>query len=128
MNGSHPEVLLVEDDDASRELMREMIELRGYTVDVASDAFEARDKLESHLFDAVVTDLIMPGDGQSVIRWIRAHRPSVPVIAMTAQEAREVRHQALASGAFVVLQKPIYMADLLPQLRKAVAGTKRQDG
>ena len=79
------DILLVEDKESLREMLRRTLEARGYSVDDVPDAYEARRKLASARFLIVLTDLRLPaGSGLDVLRSAKEADPQVVVIVMTA--------------------------------------------
>jgi len=77
-------VMIVEDDSALRELLRDALEKRKYTVIAAADGKEALAKFRPSIVDLVITDLLMPEeDGLMVIMKIREIKPSTKVIAIS---------------------------------------------
>ncbi|GLK78700.1 response regulator [Methylopila turkensis] len=106
--------LLVVDDDARiRTLLHRFLSGKGYRVTVASDAAEARQKLDALAFDLLVLDVMMPGEnGLDLARAIRA-RSSVPILMLTARSDAEDRIAGLETGADDYLPKPFDPRELL---------------
>ena len=78
------DVLVVEDKQSLRRMLRKTLESRGYSVAEAGDAYEARRLLQSERFLVVVTDLKLPaGSGLDVLGTAREADPAIPVIVMT---------------------------------------------
>jgi CheY-like chemotaxis protein len=122
-------VLVAEDNAVNRELLRELLESRGYNVMEASDGQEALQMLERTHPDILLLDIGMPVlDGFAVIRQIRKN-PSyatLPVLAVTAYAMRGDRENVLNSGFDGYLSKPINARDLGNELERLLQ--KRQDG
>ena len=113
-------ILLVEDNEDARELMKYMIKSFGYRVIVAEDGLEALELAEQEPFDLVLMDISMPMiDGITVVKIIKQHKPiaKVPVSAVTAH-SRKYRDEILAAGAVELLVKPIDFDDLKRTLSK----------
>jgi DNA-binding NtrC family response regulator len=96
-----PDILLVEDKDSLRKVLRLTLENAGYSVDEAADARAALHEIQAKPHKLVLTDLRMPnGSGLDVLRAARAADGNIPVIVMTAfgsiDEARRVRFPAEA--------------------------------
>ena len=111
-------ILLVDDDDAVRETLADLLELDGYRTLQAGDAETALGCLEREQVDLLITDLSMPGsDGISLIRQGKAARHQLPAILLTgyAEEAGLVT--ARAGTQFHVLSKPVEANQLLSQVR-----------
>jgi CheY-like chemotaxis protein len=122
-------VLVAEDNAVNRELLRELLESRGYNVMEASDGQEALQMLERTHPDILLLDIGMPVlDGFAVIRQIRKN-PSyatLPVLAVTAYAMRGDRENVLNSGFDGYLSKPINARDLGNELERLLQ--KRQNG
>lgn len=111
-------VLVVDDEDDARDLLRITLESCGAQVQDASSAREALALLQAAQIDVLVSDIGMPDeDGYSLIRAMRAladmQRASTPAIALTAFARNEDRTRALLSGFNVHLAKPVEPAELL---------------
>ena len=106
-------ILLVDDNDFNREVGRELVELAGATVDTADDGAQAVAAVAAGAYDLVLMDLQMPVmDGYTAARLIRASRPELPVIALTAHAMVEEKARVLDAGMNDILTKPI-LPDLL---------------
>jgi signal transduction histidine kinase/ActR/RegA family two-component response regulator len=111
-------VLVVDDEDDARDLLRITLESCGARVHDAGSVREALDKLEAERVDVVVSDIGMPGeDGYSLVRSIRtmsnAAQANTPVIALTAFARNEDRTRALLEGFNLHMAKPVEPAELL---------------
>lgn len=101
-------VLLVEDDEETRAVVRAMLEEAGATVVTAASAEEGRRALLSVRPAALVSDIAMPGeDGYTFLRSVRAADIHVPAIALTAYARREDAAEAFAAGFQLHLPKPV---------------------
>jgi CheY-like chemotaxis protein len=120
-----PRILIADDDRTlGRALAFAVRDLLGMEAVVVLDAYEASRQLATARFDAVVTDIFMPGDGRTVVRKARETCPDTPVIVMTAMTDRYGRDEAVALGAFELLAKPFSAEDLGRVLTRALpAGT-----
>src|SRR5947199_6391273 len=109
-----PDILLVEDKDSLRRVLRLTLENAGYSVTEASDARAALNEIATSRHRLVLTDLRMPnGSGLDVLRSARAADPDVPVIVMTAFGSIDEAVQAMKDGAHDFLQKPVDSNHLL---------------
>ncbi len=120
-------VLIVDDEKRLARSLADFLEPEAVEVSLAHDGLSGKKLLEEEPFDAVVTDLRMPGlDGLDLLRWIRESGPSVPVIVISAHG--EVRDAVLAMklGAYDYLVKPFDPDELLMRLQKAVTGRNAQ--
>jgi CheY-like chemotaxis protein len=113
------DVLIAEDNPVNRELLRELLESRGYLVHEACNGQEALDQLEQTRPDIVLLDINMPVmDGFAAISRIR-EQPSLatlPVLAVTAYAMRGDRERVLSSGFNGYLSKPINPVELTAEL------------
>ncbi len=91
-------LLVVDDDDRIRGLLREYLARAGFRVTTAPDAAAARRILEQLTFDLAVFDLMMPGeDGLSLTRWVR-ERQAVPILILLVKAVRASRAAAAHRG------------------------------
>src|SRR5436853_3323176 len=102
------EILLVEDKDSLRQMLRMTLENAGYTVDEARDGAEARRKLQDARYKLVITDLKMPrADGLEVLRAAKASDADTSAILLTAYGTIDAAVLAMKDGAFAFLQNPV---------------------
>ena len=105
--------MVVDDDSRIRELLRRYLTANGYRVTVAEDAADARRKLDSIVFDALILDVMMPGeDGLSLARSLKA-RSDVPILMLTARTDSADRIAGLEVGADDYLTKPFEPRELI---------------
>ncbi|HUA15831.1 MAG TPA: response regulator [Verrucomicrobiae bacterium] len=112
-------VLVAEDNPVNRELLRELLEGRGYRVADVSNGQEALDYLEKNVPDLLLLDLGMPVlDGFATVRRIREDPrfAQLPVLAVTAYAMHGDKEKILSSGFDAYLSKPIQAAALWEQL------------
>jgi two-component system capsular synthesis sensor histidine kinase RcsC len=120
-------VLVVDDQVSNRELIRAQLATLGYEADVAEEGGAALRYFNQRHFDAVMTDINMPGmDGYSLARCLRAQGAVVPIIAITAHAAAEEHAQCEAAGIDTVLLKPILLDTIDRTLRRLVSGAGRR--
>jgi two-component system phosphate regulon response regulator OmpR len=113
MDASHPHILVVDDDDRLRELLRKYLAEKGFIVTVARDANDARARMRTIAFDLVVLDLMMPGEsGLSFAGSIRRGN-NIPILMLTAMGEIEERIHGLEVGADDYLTKPFEPRELL---------------
>ncbi len=114
-------ILVVDDEVQVREMLRRnLTQMGGFPVDVASNGVEALEKIEKDIFDLVLTDLRMPEmDGIELLKSIKANRPDILVIIMTAYGSIETAVEAIKKGADDYITKPIDFNDLLLHISKA---------
>lgn len=101
-------VLVVDDEPALREVLSLRIGSWGYAVRAAADAEEAEATLSRYRPDFVLSDVILPGrSGLDLLRHIRTHDPSVPVVMITAHGHVDAAVEAMKAGASDFLTKPL---------------------
>src|SRR5436190_19288625 len=116
-----PDILLVEDKESLRRVLRLTLENAGYSVTEAADAREAINEIGRIPHKVVLTDLRMPnGTGLDVLRAARAADGDVPVIVMTAYGSIDEAVQAMKDGAHDFLQKPVDSNHLLLLVGRAL--------
>ena len=114
-------VLVIDDEEVPRELLRELLEMSGYKVFTATSGDEGVRSFDQERQSLVITDVRMPGaDGMEVLRRVREIDPLVPVVVVTGHGDLETAISALRQGAFDLLQKPINPELLLKVVRQAV--------
>src|SRR2546426_329839 len=116
-------IMVVDDDPALLEALPETLRLRmnGVTVDTADSAAAALDRIASQNYDAIVTDIKMPGmDGLALLSEIRARRPDTPILIITGHGEHALAVQALRGGANDFIQKPIDRDHFVASLRRAI--------
>lgn len=125
---NHGVILVVDDESANRELLRDLLEDRGFEVWEAADGQLALGMLESgELPDVILLDVTMPGlDGFEVCRRIRQDPETqhLPVLLVTARADRDSRLRGISEGATDYLTKPIDLVDTQMRVRNAIR-TKR---
>jgi DNA-binding NtrC family response regulator len=115
------DILLVEDKDSLRRVLRLTLENAGYSVAEAIDARAALNEIATSRHRLVLTDLRMPnGSGLDVLRSARAADADVPVIVMTAFGSIDEAVQAMKDGAHDFLQKPVDSNHLLLLVERAL--------
>lgn len=114
-------ILIVDDEAPVREMLkRGLVQMGGFSVEVAQDGPEAIEKVEKDVFDLVLTDLKMPEiDGIDLLKMIKGMRPEVMVILMTAYGSIETAVEAMKMGANDYITKPIDLNELLIHISKA---------
>ena len=115
------EILIVEDKESLRTMLRRTLEAKGYSVDDAADAYEARRRLQSQRYQVVLTDLKLPaGSGFDVLHAAREADLETAVVVMTAFGTVEEAVRAMKDGASDFLTKPVDTDHLLLLLDRAV--------
>ncbi|MFI5168864.1 MAG: sigma-54-dependent transcriptional regulator [Vicinamibacterales bacterium] len=115
------DILIVEDKESLRTMLRTTLESRGYSADEAGDAYEARKRLQAFRYLVVLTDLKLPaGSGFDVLQAAREADPDTPVVVMTAFGTVEEAVRAMKLGAADFLTKPVDTEHLMLLLDRAV--------
>ena len=113
-------VLIVDDDDRIRDLLKDYLTDNNYIVSTAENAEEAKNKLEYLKFDLIILDVMMPGqDGYSLTRDIKKKK-KLPVILLTAKGEVENRIKGLELGADDYLGKPFEPKELLLRIKNII--------
>jgi len=116
MGDDTPHVLVVDDDDRLRALLRKYLSENGFRVSTASGAGDARVRLGGIAFDVIVLDLMMPGEsGLKFARHLRLES-TVPLLMLTAMSEIEDRITGFEHGADDYLTKPFEPRELLLRL------------
>ena len=124
MNKNIFHILVVDDDDRIRELVKQYLEENQFLVTTASDALDAKKKLEIIKFDILVLDIMMPGEsGLSLTKEIKNSDP-MPIILLTAKGGVEDRIMGLELGADDYLGKPFEAKELLLRIKNILNKTQ----
>ncbi|MEC7290479.1 MAG: response regulator transcription factor [Pseudomonadota bacterium] len=106
-------LLIVDDDDRIRDLLKQYLTREGHSVTTASDAGAARKLFQTFSFDLAVLDIMMPGeDGLSLLKALRAEGNETPVMLLTARGQASDRIEGLRLGADDYLPKPFEPEEL----------------
>ena len=125
MNKDVAHILVVDDDNRIRELVKEYLEEEKFLVNTAKDTNEARKKMEIIKFDLLVLDIMMPGEsGLSLTKEIKKNN-TVPIILLTAKGHKEDRIEGLETGADDYLGKPFEPRELSLRIKNILNKTKK---
>jgi DNA-binding NtrC family response regulator len=114
-------ILLIDDDDSLRRVMEFSLTEAGHMVQTAASGEDGLRLFEKDTFDAVITDITMPGmSGMEVLAKVRQRVPSIPVIVITAYGTIESAVEAMKQGAFDYITKPFNRDELRLTLEKAI--------
>ena len=122
-------ILIAEDNPVNRELLRELLEIRGYAVVEACDGQEALAMVEQAPPDILLLDIGMPLlDGFAVVRELRENPRfiSLPVVAVTAYAMQGDREKIMNSGFDGYISKPVNSGSLFQELDRLAARPDRQ--
>jgi len=119
--GQMPTILIVDDDAAVREILVDLL-CENYECNTASTAEQALQYLEIENYDAVLTDLAMPGlTGVEILKRIRLKDLNTPVIIISGKPQEEDPQSLLNLGAFAYLTKPFRLDEIESVVQRAVA-------
>jgi two-component system response regulator PilR (NtrC family) len=120
-----PASILVVDDEPDLRTLYELTLLReGYRVETASSVQEARQQLQDHRYDAVITDMRLPdGFGMELLQDLRDQQRRERCVVMTAYGSAENAVEALRAGAFDYLTKPVDLKQFRSVVASAIQGT-----
>ena len=117
-------ILVVDDDDKIRDLVKKYLEQNQFLVTTAKDAINAKKKLEIVKFDLLILDIMMPGEsGLSLTREIKKNNPT-PIILLTARGETQDRIKGLELGADDYLGKPFEPKELLLRIKNILNKTR----
>lgn len=121
--GGSETLLIVDDEEMLVELLRRMVERKGYKTIVALGAQQALDAYEQHKseIDLVITDLVMPGmDGKALAKELMQRDPNVRILVSTGFSAAGDISELLEDGVSGVVMKPYQSQQLLGKIREAL--------
>jgi len=119
-------ILIVDDDNRIRELIKEYLEENNFIVSIANDAEEANEKIKLIDFEIIVLDIMMPGEsGLALTKKLRKNI-STPIILLTAKGEVDDRIIGLESGADDYLVKPFSPKELLLRINNILKKTKEK--
>ena len=120
-------ILVVDDDNRIRELIKEYLNENGFIISTGNSAEEAKIKLEYFKFDLIVLDVMMPGQNGFELTEEIKKSSSVPIILLTAKGEVENRIQGLELGADDYLGKPFEPKELLLRIKNIIKKNKKID-
>ena len=127
MENKNLHILIVDDDDRIRNLLKDYLTENFYIVSTAEDAKEAKEKLNFIKFDVIILDVMMPGqDGYDLTKDIK-RKLNVPIILLTAKGEVENRIKGLEIGAEDYIGKPFEPKELLLRIRNVIKNRNRID-
>jgi putative two-component system response regulator len=125
LGNGRPRVLCVDDEPVILAILKRVLEAQGFEVTTMGDARLAVSGFSDGLFDAVITDIHMPGmDGLAMMRQLREKQPELPVVVVTGHGTVDTAIQALREGATGMLVKPFTGEELLAEVRRALSSAQ----
>jgi DNA-binding response OmpR family regulator len=114
-------ILIIEDESKVADFLKSGLQQSGYEAEVAIDGQEGYNRIRGNDYDLILLDLMLPKiSGFDLIPQIRSHKPSVPIIAVTAKASVEDRVQGLNLGCDDYLIKPFSFAELLARINAQI--------
>ena len=125
MNKNTFHILVVDDDNRIRELVKEYLVENSFVVTTAKDVIDAKKKLEIIKFDILILDIMMPGEsGLSLTKEVKKNNPT-PIILLTAKGETKDRIEGLELGADDYLGKPFEPKELLLRIKNILNKVKK---
>ena len=122
LSGRPIRILLAEDDEAVRTVVRRILEREGFQVMEASNGAEALGVARQGHFDAIVTDVVMPEmSGHEMVRALREEALDLPVLFISGHTDDQVARAGIAEGGYAFLAKPFTREALLNKVREILA-------
>lgn len=119
--GQLTNILIVDDDKAIADILKDLIWMEGRWVDVCYDGPEAVERIQGHAYDLVITDLVLPnGGGIDVLRCAKEVNPSVIVILITGYASLETAITAIKEGAYDYITKPCKLDEIKIAVENAI--------
>ncbi|HSM61842.1 MAG TPA: response regulator transcription factor [Longimicrobiales bacterium] len=123
-------ILVVEDEKKVASFLEKGLREEGYSVDVAHDGVDGLSKANVYDYDLLLLDIMLPGrSGLEIVRELRSRESTVPILMLTARDAREDVVMGLDAGADDYLAKPFGFDELLARIRALLrrGGASRPD-
>jgi len=125
MNKNIFHILVVDDDNRIRELVKQYLEENQFLVTTAKDSIDAKKKLEIIKFDIIVLDVMMPGQSGFDLTKELKNNSTIPIILLTAKGNVEDRITGLELGADDYLGKPFEPKELLLRIKNIISKTQK---
>ena len=126
MDNSKIHILIIDDDDKIRELLKQYLKNYNFIISTATNAADAEEKLKIFKFDMAIIDIMMPGkDGLQLTKEIR-ETIDLPIILLTAKGEAEDRIKGLEIGAEDYLSKPFEPKELLLRITNIINRVKKK--
>ena len=127
MENKRNHILVVDDDDRIRNLLKEYLTENDYIISTAENSAQAKDRLEIIKFDIIILDVMMPGQsGYELTKEIKK-KSKIPIILLTAKGEVENRIKGLELGADDYLGKPFEPKELLLRIKNIISKKNKVD-
>jgi len=114
-------ILVVDDEQDIRDLLSDLLETKGYRIITACDGIDALEKMSTENFDLYIIDMSMPRmDGMTLLKEIKKVQPLAVIIVLTGYSSIEGAVDAIHTGAYQYLSKPVKSAELFELVEKAI--------
>jgi len=121
-------ILIVEDNEKNMKLVRDVLQVKGYSTVEASTAEEGIKLTAEHKFDLILMDIQLPGmNGIDALHLLRADAATaaIPVIAVTASVMQQDKKQIMEAGFDAYIGKPINLKEFLDTVQRVIANRQR---
>ncbi len=127
MNNFEAHILVVDDDDGIRDLVKKYLNENNFLITTAKNAEDAFQKINIIKFDLIILDIMMPG--QTGLEFLKKNKKKLntPVILLTAKGEAKERIEGLETGADDYLPKPFEPKELILRIRNILSKTKKHD-
>ena len=120
-------ILVVDDDDRIRDLLKDFLSENNYIVSTAENAEQAKEKIEYFKFDIIILDVMMPGQNGYELTQDIKRELKVPIILLTAKGEVENRIKGLELGADDYIGKPFEPKELLLRIKNIIKNNNKID-
>ncbi|MDH3258681.1 MAG: response regulator [Deltaproteobacteria bacterium] len=128
-NHNAKRILIIEDDDLSRKLLKKALSMNGHRIEEAPEGAEGLSKFKADSFDLVITDLSMPGmSGWEVAKGVKEQNPEVPVVLLSGWAVQHEREKLNDAGIDYVISKPCSLDALHETVDKALRKRSMDEG
>ena len=127
MNSFIAHILVVDDDDGIRSLVKKYLNENNFMVTTANNAEDASEKISVIKFDLIVLDIMMPGKNGLEFTEEHKHKINTPIILLTAKGKANERVEGLEVGADDYLPKPFEPKELILRIKNILDKTKKSD-
>ena len=127
MSSFEANILVVDDDDGIRNLVKKYLQENGYLITTAKDTKDAQEKINIIKFDLIILDIMMPGESGLEFLSKNKSKLDTPVILLTAKGEAEERVEGLEVGADDYLPKPFEPKELILRIKNILNKTKKSN-
>ena len=127
MSSFEANILVVDDDDGIRNLVKKYLQENGYLITTAKDTKDAQEKISIIKFDLIILDIMMPGESGLEFLSKNKSKLDTPVILLTAKGEAEERVEGLEVGADDYLPKPFEPKELILRIKNILNKTKKSN-